>query len=307
MAHTQAVDPKKQNIMYFNTVTQEQLDALAMPGEKWRLDRLLESSRNPKAAKVTGGFETLDACWAEDRRRARALRQVSDELRTAFGCNAEALAELLERGAEQKIAPNSCASVAYMRGRRLAFLGSLLELIHNNKGLELGFVSVAEREWRFDLHDDVTTLEDNIRSQFRRLLNSVRIWDFPGFMVACVNGQFDVREQKTQFMFNGIYAGEKRRASLIWDNDDQLQPSALSVNESDLPGQICQLIPNCIVEGDLDFVATENRRRMREPYHSLYLMWLAHCSLADRMLLDDVSVKPTGSVMDKAPTYWWAE
>ena len=74
---------------------------------------------------------------------------------------------------------------------------------------------------------------------------------------------------------------------------------------TDLPQQLCELIPNRVVEGTPDFVKVKDTRRMREPYHSLYLMWLAHCSLADRMLLDDISVKATGLALERTPTYWW--
>ena len=294
--------------MYFNTINHEQLDALPTPEMKWRLDHLLRAHQDPRTGKITRGFETINACWEEDRRRAHALRQAPNEIKSAFGCDAGALADLLERGAEQKVAPATCASAAYMRERRLAFLGALLQVVHNNPNPELGLVSVSERGWYLDLHDDVVKLEDNIRDQFRRLLNSVRIWDFPGFLVACVNGQFDVHEKKIQFTISGLYAGEKMRASKIWDNDDQLQPAALTAEEiTDLPRQICQLMPNCIIEGEPDFGEVEKPRRMREPYHSLYLMWLAHCSLADRMLLDDLSVNATGLVLERTPTYWWAE
>jgi len=294
--------------MYFGTVTQKELNALPLPKTRWRLDHLLKARRDTETGKTLRGFETLDACWEEDQRRARALRQVPDEFKAAFGCNADDLADTLERGAKEKVVPYSCASAAYMRAQRLAFLGALMELISDNPDLELEFVSVAQDKWCLDYRSDLAELHDKVRGEFRSLLNSVRMWDFPGFLVACVNGQFDVQGQRIQLVFNGLYAGEKRRAARIWDNDDhpfRALDAIMAEVITDLPQQLCELIPNRVVEGTPDFVKVKDTRRMREPYHSLYLMWLAHCSLADRMLLDDISVKATGLALERTPTYWW--
>src|SRR4051794_17850700 len=178
--------------MQFNTVTQQQLDRLPIPRNKWRLDLLLKPNRDAVTKKVHTGFETLETCWAEDRRRARALRQLPEQLRKVVGYDPVALAEVLEVGAQHKTVPACGASAAYMRDRRLAFLGSLLKLIDQNKDLEMLFISVTEREWCFDWHDDLTKVEEDIHYRSKRLLNSVRIWDFPGFLVACVNGVYDV-------------------------------------------------------------------------------------------------------------------
>jgi hypothetical protein len=40
--------------------------------------------------------------------------------------------------------------------------------------------------------------------------------------------------------------------------------------------------------------------RMREPYHSIYLMWLARSSLADLIFSDGVDIDKQGRLLIKA-------
>jgi len=167
------------------------LDSLEVPADEFRLDRM-RPYRDRTSGKRIRGSETLASCRAEDIRRARALRALPKEIYDGiFQSNPEEIARLLEQGSAGKQIPNHPASAAYMRDRRSALLASILKLIHQNVGDDLGFVRVTDPNWRFGLREK--WLEPGVEDQdsIERLLGGVRLWDFPGFLVAFLTGLYD--------------------------------------------------------------------------------------------------------------------
>jgi hypothetical protein len=95
-------------------------------------------------------FESLDACWREDIRRALALRRLPKSFYASIGeCDPLQLASVLAEAAEARCIAKCAASAAYMRDRRLALLGSLLKLIDDEAQTDLTFVSISHVGWYF--------------------------------------------------------------------------------------------------------------------------------------------------------------
>jgi hypothetical protein len=193
--------------MKFDEQRQLCLDSLEVPADQYRLDRM-RPYRDRATGKRVQGFETLASCWAEDVRRARALRALPKEIYEGiFQSNPEEIAELLEQGAASKQRSKHPASAAYLQGRRSAFLGSILKLVHQSVGDDLGFVRITHPNWRFGLQEK--WLEPGVEDQdsFERLLSGVRLWDFPGFLIAVLSGVYDQQEDKIQLAWCGICSG----------------------------------------------------------------------------------------------------
>lgn len=200
--------------MEFAKLQQLCLDALEVP-DGYSLGRM-----RPYRDRITDrrgpGFETLESCWAEDARRARALRDLPRQLcEGVFECNPSEIASLLEQGVADKQIPKHPASAAYMHGRRLALLGSILKLIHHNMHDDLGFFRITHPSWRLDLREQWFPPAIEEEDSFDRLLSGVRLWDFPGFLIAFLGGVYDQPEKKIQFTWNGVCGDVKLRAFKI--------------------------------------------------------------------------------------------
>ncbi len=153
-----------------NTV---ELDTLGVPGDKWRLDLLLQPGHNSVTAEPRRGFETLDACWAEDQRRARALRRPPEELYAGVkSCDPAGTAALLSQGVETRRIQKCSASAAYMRERRLAFLGSILKLVDDNPHFEVALITVSHPAWYFNFRYNWPLLNE-VPGDFSELIDRI--------------------------------------------------------------------------------------------------------------------------------------
>jgi len=283
--------------MTFSEMTKEQFDNLTIPGDKWRLDLLLKPGSDPATGKVRGGFETLDACWAEDKRRARALSELPKEFYAGVdGCDPMATARLLNSAAEAKRIQNCSASAAYMRDRRLAFLGSVIKLVEDNPRLHVAFVTVTTDAWYFTLRYNWSIL-NYIATDYFHLLNFGRLDpehpEGPGFSIAFLSGRYHPNAGHIQLFFRGIFAGRNLREFQQLE-DGGISPRMFDwdmYNIKDLPGQTSAIMPNRIMEWPEPWEAgaTRHVRRMREPYHSIYLMWLPQSSLWDRVVIEGIA------------------
>ena len=57
-----------------------------------------------------------------------------------------------------------------------------------------------------------------------------------------------------------------------------------------IASEITEIMPNRVAEWPQPRNARKQIRRMREPYHSIYLIWLARLSLADLIFSDGIVV-----------------
>jgi hypothetical protein len=94
---------------------EEKLEMLCTPEEKWCLDLLLNDNSQAVRARP---FESLEACWREDIRRAEALRRLPKSLYESDGeSDPLKLAAVLSEAAEARRIVKCAASAAYMRLR----------------------------------------------------------------------------------------------------------------------------------------------------------------------------------------------
>jgi hypothetical protein len=277
----------------------KRFDNLSVPGDDWRLDLLLKPGRNPATGKLHRGFETLDECWAEDQRRASALRRLPTELYDGVdGCDPTATAELLSQAAEARRIEKCSASAAYIRDRRLAFLGSILRLVQENPRIDVGLISVTHRAWYFNLRHNWSLLGE-IHAHFYELLDH-EVSCVPGFIITCLSGRYDPNARNIQLIFRGICGGEKLRGFYRLE-DQETTPRMFEwdiYTIKNLPRQLSAMMPNQIVEWPGHWGSnSKNVRRMREPYHSIYLMRLAHDSLLSLVFTQGIEVDKDNRLM----------
>jgi hypothetical protein len=113
-----------------------------------------------------------------------------------------------------------------------------------------------------------------------------------GFLIAFLDGHFIPELEQFHLQYRGLVVGDKLRAVR-----QRLQFMALPRGHrrltltlhpiTDLSRQVTRMMPSYLRErvaaapGD-----APNINRMREPYHSMYLMWLARHRLADLIVVD---------------------
>lgn len=117
------------------------------------------------------------------------------------GCDPAATADLLSHGAATKSVQTSSASAAYVRGRRLAFLGAVLKLIDDNPDVDLAFVTVSHPAWYFNLRYDWSLLTC-IPEDFWELLEP-RISTASGFLIVVPMGRYHPNARNMQLLFRG--------------------------------------------------------------------------------------------------------
>jgi hypothetical protein len=255
----------------------DHFDSLLIPDDRWRLDRLLGPSRRTASGRRRLWFESQEACWAEDIRRAQALRELPKALYEGVeDCDPEALAEILIDAARTRRVPKCSASAAYMRDRRLALLSSIYRLVDENPDTDVKFVTVGSPAWLFNLRYQWDLLRW-VGLQFG-YFHDYSLRSASGFLIGCMRGIYDADAGNLQLEFRGLCGGEKLKEFGQPEERDERHMFYADKHEVwDLPRQLSAMMPNRIAERPEGQVGDHTRgtKRMREPYHSIYLMWLA--------------------------------
>jgi hypothetical protein len=273
-------------------LTSNQLEFLTTTNQDRRLDVLLEPAGDPTIGLAQVGFETTDACLAEDRIRARAIRALKPKLRAAIpNCDAAGLADRLETIADPsrtKPLPQCLASAGYLRGRRIGVLGAILELVAEHPELDIAWISTTSLALRFDHRENWSEVIGKARKTVQHQMEVSGAMTAPGFLITYLTGYLDQRIGRFRLQFRGIAGGEKlkciREPNTLTHNAERPQ-SGLKFTPHriwDLPRQISGIMPNFLPEV---VVSSGNKgtaiQRMSEPYHSIYLIWLSQRALAD--------------------------
>jgi hypothetical protein len=278
-----------------------EFETLTVPGDQWRLDLLADASRTTTNQKPFG-FETMEACWAEDDRRAISLNLFPRELCEGIdGCNPAGTARLLADGMVHKWIQRCSASAAYMRDRRIALLGSVLKLTEDNPQRQIAFITVSHPAWYFNLRHN-WSYPRRLSEDFCDLLEGGNVLSASGFLVAVLSGRYDPAAQNIQLILRGICAGDKLSRFIDMETDCETVPRMFNWDVHEivhLPRQIRSMMPNRITELPERWKGRKQIQRMREPYHSIYLMWLARSPFAQLVLSDGVVVdKQRGLVVE---------
>ena len=264
----------------------ETLDRLPVPKDKWRLDLLLEQlPQNSRRAK----FESPDACWREDVRRAHALRRLPSIYEHIAECNPLEVATSLSEAAKSRRIERCAASAAYMRDRRLALLGATLQLVDEHPPTEMAFVSISHIGWYLTPHYNwriLSQLSEHVADFFKD-----GPFSEPGFFIGFISARYEPAANNIQLYLKGLCAGEKVRSfrHITGGTHQANFYYELGLWEvKNLARQIPAIMPRSITETAEN--VNQPDRRMREPYHSVYLMWLACQSLSPLVITNDLAV-----------------
>jgi hypothetical protein len=271
----------------------EELDTLCTPEENWRLDLLNDQSKAGRARP----FESLEACWREDVRRAEALRRLPRRLYAQDDdCDPLQLAAALSEAAEAQRIVKCAASAAYMRDRRLALLGSLLKLIDSAPQTELAFVCISHIGWYLTPRYNwriLSSLSEHLLDLFS---------DGPlresGFFVGIITGCYEPNANNIQLYLNGLCAGNKVQAFRSFMDPGHQANFYYEFRlweVKNLMRQISGVMPRGIVELPEDIGGPY--RRMRQPYHSAYLLWLVKQSLSALVVTNDAAINEKGELI----------
>jgi hypothetical protein len=242
-------------------------------------------------------FESLDACWREDIRRALALRRLPKSFYASIGeCDPLQLASVLAEAAEARCIAKCAASAAYMRDRRLALLGSLLKLIDDEAQTDLTFVSISHVGWYFTARYNWRM--PNMLSEHVCDLFQDRILHESGLFVGFINGRYVPEANNIQLSLTGICAGDKASAfrDRAENNDADFYYDLGFWDVKNLIRQISGVMPSEILEEPEGI--SDRIRRMRQPYHSAYLLWLVEHSLSALVMTSDVAVNEKGELIN---------
>jgi hypothetical protein len=274
--------------------------------DKYWLEHLLLPHIDPRTGRRKAGFETVADCQAEDCRRASDLRATAAAVRrgklparSRGGIDIDPraaleLADRLEAGAETLIPPRTQASSLFMREERLEKIGRLLEVAEQNRHLPTATFSLVHPAWAYPAA--WLPAADPPKNQLRTHLNRADITQAQGFLVAHLHGEFEPTSQEYQLHYHGVCVGEKlvalnrlRNKQGYVRTSDIYRPIKVSaVNEKDAPRQLSYVIQS-FWPGKVrlpDGRRARSKRRIREPYQSLYLLWLDRWTMTDLTLLN---------------------
>src|SRR5205823_12432700 len=128
------------------------------------------------------------------------------------------------------------------------------------------------------------------RTRLHRHLQATRASSMTGFLIAFLDGQWIPEHERFHLEYRGLVLGDKLEA--LRQPLRNTRPNAdgglnLTTHPiADLQREIPKMMPSDLRERVTPATSkSPNVNRMREPYHSMYLMWLARRRLADLIVV----------------------
>jgi len=252
-------------------------------------------------------FETVEVCQREDRRRAAALREFDEGVvSSSFGDNdddwlfersADELATLLDQIADPDRtipAPPCLASSVYLRGRQIGVFGAALEPLAAHPELDRAWFSGSHPALSFRANGRGVRVIAEARSRLHDHLQLSGTSSAPGFLLAFLNGHLIPELEQFHLHYRGLVLGDKLTALRQPSRPTPASPSparqglAIAIHPiADMGQQLTRVMPWYLRERSTAVPANAATLvRMREPYHSMYLLWLAKRDLADLLVVD---------------------
>lgn len=300
----------------------DRLRSLRMPADDYRLDLLLTPDTHPRTGKPRAGFETVVQCHAEDASRALSLRATAQAISAISNgirptpANSQVmrlnldpqaalnLADRLQAGTESGVPPQTLASSLFMRDIRLRVPGALLEFLDNYPGTDIRVVTAIHPSWCFKANQLLLVDARKTTNQFRTHLNRAGITKAPGFLIAFLHGEFEPFSQEFQLHFHGICAGEKLKAFNRLRNKQGYVRTPkiyrpIVINQiQDRPRQLSYIMQSfwpkkarVPIDGGDFYRRERTKTRIKEPFQSVYLMWLDQWRLSDLCLMNGVHIQ----------------
>jgi hypothetical protein len=284
-------------------LTSEQLEFLASRQHQQRTASALHSGGSINDS-FWPRFETVEACQHEDRARAAALREFDDDALLEnsnddsdwlLERSADELATLLENIADpdRKLpAPPCLASSVYMRNRRIGVLGATLELVAAHPDLDRAWFTARHPALQFRADGRGSWATAEALTRLHELLQVSGASSATGFLITFLHGHLDPEREQFHLQYRGLVLGNKLEALRRPTHHPSLRPAHLGLAVTihpitDLRQQLTRMMPNYLRERQAAALGNSPTiNRMREPYHSMYLMWLARRRLADLIVVD---------------------
>ncbi len=249
-----------------------------------QLENLPVSSRNSSSEPKLLTIESLDACRAEDYRRAEGFHafatmyEVWDDESVKF--SPYWTHKLLGKWASGEGDEPAVASATYLRNRRLALLTAILDLIQSTDDQRIGLVSIKCVDW-------TRALIIHARWRFNEIRECIVSWLSPvsevqGFLFLYMLPMFNPRKGYFEIVCRGVCGGEKlvrlqRRQELC---RGARSPEVFVHDRARLMNQITNVIPNPVLYGNqTDSIPAEIANGM-------YLLQMSVCSIADLCMFD---------------------
>lgn len=245
-------------------------------------------------------FETVGQAHSENQVRSRSLREFEGKLkyghytRLATADDRDEVVALAERLADGNGAPGSLACARYMRRLRRRFAGELMRL-HDLVDNDAVAFTLVNARWRTPACDLLKTDAAELKAALRSALNRAGADINRGAIVAALHGDFDRTSETFNIHFHGVAFGQARQWIESLRRVPSFQRSAAvyrpvvcqSLREP--ARQLTYLLKSYWSEQNRTADGQARRigaaHRITEPWHALYITWLARQSLNDILLL----------------------
>ena len=256
-------------------------------------------------------FESKLAASEEDRLRAERLREQAGRHGGDWGARAADLADLIDPDKTKK--PGTLASMRFMRDQRIRFTGEELRLVDEDQTGRLARYDIIKPRNACDL-------DQHIDHDPRLLLQSLRVdvsrvgkGPLNGFLVAAHHDEWNPTTQFFQphahIFASGGYIDrlEALRGLKAYKRTNEVRtPIRASHELTALPHALSYVLKSFILERPTlphgaNGAPTRPRsgQRLKEPYHTAWLLWADQWDLADMTLLMGVRIGKDGLVVLK--------
>ena len=280
---------------------------LSIPAKRYRLDI---HSR---------GFETVAAAKAEDRKRAKLLRKSAAQHGGEWGNRVRNLADQLDPDIHPEI-PNTLASFRYVRRRRIQVIGNLWRMIDRYGAQKVRRCDVVKTSWSRDVAELGQQSAERLNAEFRSTLNRAGASKANGFLFAVLHGDFDPEKQAFHLHYHVVASPEmlavvkairaKKRKGFFEEKAKRstasvAQPVRISQRAmDDVPYALGYLLKSYWMQKSSERRNGQTLKKLRgrgkrigEPFHSEYLLWLHQCDIKDLILMMGVRIGKDGFVV----------
>lgn len=280
------------------------ISKLGLPPKQYRADR--RTTRKDGLIR----FETEDAARAEDRSRLEWLPRAAREHPDII--DAERVKRLLKRlkwAAKYDERGNTPASSVYMRDMRLRIVGWLWALQDDADNAPVTTAHVLPTSWIIPAEDLMLANPNDLLECFRAGLNRCGAGKADGFLFAALHGEYNASDGCFHLHLHCVVAQvmidvvenfreiEKARLQKTANSDNRRPPVRIDARPLyNLPDPISYSCKSYWqMKGHSDSASGKlirgKGRRVPEPWHSLYLLWLDRWTIEELTLVMKLSVR----------------
>tara|TARA_R110002124_G_scaffold101462_6_gene249069 strand:+ start:31870 stop:32802 length:933 start_codon:yes stop_codon:yes gene_type:complete len=279
--------------------------------------------------RVFTGFETTAKAREEDQLRLTMLRKQQQIAWDAYDLNyatdLRTLADKFEQALRENKTPQTCASSLYMREHRRNISGWLAHQASRSKA-EVAMLNVVPASWKVNASDLHLIDPTRMLEQVRSALNRCGANKASGALIIGFDGEYEPTENIYQLHFTCLAFGEmievvdrlrtkpKYRSCRKVRDDDDLFADTVRQRVHRTRKPISNLIKAStyviksfwpsraiFIDENGKRQRTRIKRRLPEPHHSQYLLWMDRWSIGDFTLMMGLRATNSGLKSIKKP------